>query len=314
VRSRGARFVDSATLAADSPRIRSIPPRSGFAQVLRAYDSRFRPTPRRPDVYGDRDIAPGAKVLCRVVDKHIAGKLPPRGEDWLAFQLWDRRPSRLYDPWKVRRWLWQFGGELLVIETDFHEGRHYALSPMDFGPVVQFLQTMHENGYVHGDVRCANVVFGKCLIDFDLGGRVEDAPTYPDGFQNTLVDGSRRGRSGQKITKSDDWYALLTVIFRVHMLPVPEGVATIDLYKRRERFLGLIGSSATDPDAVSLTDSTVQGLGSELIGFLKDVGPWKISFSDSFRDLVMQWGGPSGADESAPARSGVLQPRQGLTM
>jgi hypothetical protein len=98
------------------------------------------------------------------------------------------------------------------------------------------------------------------------------------------------------------------------MLPVPEWVTTIGLYKWRESFLGLIGSSATGPDAVSLTDSTVQGVGSELIGFLRDVGPWKISFSDSFRVLVMQRGGPSGADESAPARSGVLQPRQGLTM
>jgi hypothetical protein len=165
-----------------------------LAQVLRAYDSRFRPTQRRPDVYGDPDIAPGAKVLCRVVDKHIAGKLPPRDE-WLAFQLWDRRP-RLYDPWKRHRWLWQFGGELLVIETDFHEGPHHALSPKEFIPVVAFLQKMHEKGYVHGDVRCANVVFGKCLIDFDLGGRVEDAPTYPDGYQSSLVDGSRLGRAG----------------------------------------------------------------------------------------------------------------------
>jgi hypothetical protein len=52
-------------------------PPARFAQVLRAYDSRFRPTQRRPDVYGDPDIAPGAKVFCRIVDKHIAGKLPP---------------------------------------------------------------------------------------------------------------------------------------------------------------------------------------------------------------------------------------------
>jgi hypothetical protein len=109
-------------------------------------------------------------------------------------------------------------------------------------------------------------------------------------------------RLGDKVTKSDDWHALLTVIFRVHMLPVPEWVTTIGLYKRRERFLGLIGSSATGPDAVSLTDSTVQGVGSELIGFLKDGGPWKISFSDSFRVLVMQRGGPF--------RRGRIRPRE----
>jgi hypothetical protein len=96
------------------------------------------------------------------------------------------------------QWLWQFGGELLVIETEFHVGRHYALSSRDFLPVVEFLQKMHEKDYAHGDIRCANIVFGKCLIDFDLGGRVEEAPTYPDGYEHDLVDGSRRGRSGQK--------------------------------------------------------------------------------------------------------------------
>jgi hypothetical protein len=264
-----------------------------LAQVLRAYDSRFRPTQRRPDVYGDPDIAPGAKVLCRVVDKRIAAELPPRDEEWLAFQLWDRRPARLYDPWKERRWLWEFGGELLVIETDFHKGRHYALSPMEFIPVVAFLQKMHERGYVHGDVRCANVVFGKCLIDFDYGGRVEeDAPTYPDGYQSSLVDGSRRGSSGQKITKSDDWYAMIRAIFVVHTLPVPEWVTTIDLYKRREHFLGLTQAPTSVPGAVPLDDSKIQNLASDLINFLRLAEAWTVSASEAFLSAAIQWGRP----------------------
>jgi hypothetical protein len=223
---------------------------------------------------------PAARVLCRTVDKHVARKRPPR-DDGFQFELWDRR-GRVCAPEIQWHWLWQLEGELLLMETDFHEGPQYALSPMEFIPVVAFL---------HGDVRCANIVFGKCLIDFDLGGRLEDTPTYPDGYVRSLEDGGRRGISGQGITKSDDWYALLNVIFGIHQLPVPQEVTMVELYRSRERFLGLIGSSSTDPDIVSLSDSTIQGLNNGLIKFLSHVGSWKVSFSDEFRDLVIQWGG-----------------------
>jgi hypothetical protein len=255
-----------------------------FAQVFRAYDSRFRPTQRRPDVYGDPDIAPGAKVVCRVVDKNIAGKLPPRDE-WLAFQLWDRRRARLDDPWKTRWWLWQFGGELLVIQTYFHKGRHYALSPMDFGPVVQFLQTMHENGYVHGDVRCANIVFNKCLIDFDLGGRLDDAPTYPDGYKRTLDDGTRLGREREPITKWHDWYAMLNVMFEIHRFdpPAANEDCAPGLSGSHRRFASL--ASKVSPDGTE-----IQNLPDELIAFLKDAESWTVTLSGKFLLGLEDWG------------------------
>jgi hypothetical protein len=217
------------------------------------------------------------------VDKKMAGTLPPQ-DAWLTFKLWDKRGRVFFPPTKWQ-WLWQFGGELLVMETVFHEGPQYALSPIEFIPVVQFLQTMHENGYVHGDIRCANIVFGRCLIDFDLGGRVEDAPRYPDGYESNLPDGARLGRARKHITKWHDWSALLTVIFVLHELAPPETMEEMvtDLTRRRTRF-------ATLARNVSLDDSEIQNLADELIKFLNDAESWVVPYSGPFRSVLDDWG------------------------
>lgn len=258
--------------------------RSGASlfQLLRAYDSRFRPTQRRPDLYGVRAIVPAARVVCRIVDKRMA-KRPPR-DDWFKFELRDAR-GRKYDLTEKRRWLWQFEGELLLIETDFHEGPQYALSSKDFIPVVSFLQNMHENGYVHGDIRCANIVFNKCLIDFDLGGRLQDSPTYPDGYVRTLDDGSRLGRERQPITKWHDWYAMLNVIFNVHKFrpPAAKEDSAPDLSSSHERFAALANE-------VSPNVSEFQDLADELMTFLKHAESWTVTFSGQFRLALEDWG------------------------
>ena len=93
--------------------------------------------------------------------------------------------------------LWGVRGDrssrLLVISTPFVEGRHWAVSPSEFRPLVAQLESLHGKGYVHGDIRCFNIAFGpnqgSRLFDFDLGGRVvgeaddddddEDGPDSP---------------------------------------------------------------------------------------------------------------------------------------
>ncbi len=59
-----------------------------------------------------------------------------------------------------RDWLWTGRGKLLVIETHYRHGRHYAEKPTDFLPIIEHLEHLHGNEYVHGDIRAFNMVFG----------------------------------------------------------------------------------------------------------------------------------------------------------
>jgi hypothetical protein len=227
-------------------------------------------------------------VVCRISDKNLvvapaaagAGfEASSRREEQLELNLQLRDTRRKVDESiAMQDWLWDFGGELLVIETNFHKGRHYALSPKEFIPVVAFLQKMHEKGCVHGDIRCANIVFDKCLIDFDLGGRLEDAPAYPSGYASNLYDGSRLGRGLEPITKWHDWYALLTVMFEVHGFHRPATKEDI-----HQRFVDLLNE-------VSLADSEIQNLANDLRTFLEEAESWTVTISAKFRRELEKWG------------------------
>jgi hypothetical protein len=132
-------------------------------------------------------------------------------------------------------WMWKLRGELVVISIPFVKGKHFASNIEDFIPVVKALRRMHEAGYVHGDIRCFNIIFGKGLIDFDFGGQIDNDPKYPPGYQGALGDGVRLGREKQSITALHDWFALIHVIFALHCLKPPLG-ASVTLRDRRDRF------------------------------------------------------------------------------
>jgi hypothetical protein len=197
-------------------------------QVLRAYDSRFRPSFRRSDLYFDKEINPGSIVICNLDDR--TGKGDDRSQA-VQPSISTATPGaaaaaaadticKVAAKKEKRNRLFAFEGKFEIIETPFYQGKHYARSPQDFVPVVQFLQDMHRKDYVHGDIRCFNIVFGKRLIDFDFGGKVSASvtPTYPKGYAFVLPsrDGNRRGRAGGPITKVDDVYALTQAIFACH--------------------------------------------------------------------------------------------------
>ena len=59
-----------------------------------------------------------------------------------------------------RDWLWTGRGKLLVIGTRYRHGRHYAEKPTDFLPIIEHLEHLHGNEYVHGDIRAFNMVLG----------------------------------------------------------------------------------------------------------------------------------------------------------
>lgn len=194
-------------------------------KVLRAYDSRFRPSFRRPDMYFVKEINPGSVIICRLDDSR--GRVSQEIQPVVAPSAAEVNPiCNVAVKKEKRNRLFALEGKVEIIETPFYPGKHYARSPQDFIPVVQFLQAMHKKDYVHGDIRCFNIIFGKRLIDFDFGGKVNAsvALTYPEGYASVLLsrDGNRRGRAGEPITKLDDVYALTQVIFACHDFIPPE--------------------------------------------------------------------------------------------
>ena len=129
-------------------------------------------------------------------------------------------------------WLWAYFGNLLIISTPYYDGVHYATLPDHFTPIIDNLEKLHKQGYVHGDIRAYNMVLkynttssdqsavasgtgGSAvgwLIDFDFGGK-HNAVTYPKGYKVFLYDGYRPGREKRKITIMDDWKSLIGLIF-----------------------------------------------------------------------------------------------------
>jgi hypothetical protein len=276
-------------------------------QVLRAYDTRFGHSDARPDLYEEAELAPGTELVCRIGDKNLgavanstagsggakatetATTTPPAaaarrddGARRLDLKLRDRR-RKVYDPWVRQEWMWELAGEMLVLATPFREGRHYATSPKDFVPIIRFLQRMHHLGCVHGDVRCANIVFGAgLLIDLDMGGRLSDHPRYPDGYQRSLPDGSRLGRHGELITPWHDWYAMLGLVFSLHRIrPPPDLPRTISWYAEQETFTRYCyGTELVDADAMA----------DELVEYLElaEASGYQIMYSYELAEIVAE--------------------------
>jgi hypothetical protein len=259
-------------------------------QVYRAYDTRFRYTPRRPDLYakfappkGDGCAEPDVSVVCRIRDyddgdddvDEDASRGDGVGVGAMEITMRDHRP-RVTDVIDRMNWMWTMQGELVVISIPFVEGNHFASTIEDFIPVVRALQRMHEEGYVHGDIRCFNIVFGKGLIDFDFGGRIESAK-YPPKYNIYILDGRRLGSAGETITKWHDWYALIDVIFRLHDLQYPEH----ECFEKRYNHYRLQHARRDD----------VEKLAMNLESFLLDVkDTWTVMLDSMFQALLQECG------------------------
>jgi hypothetical protein len=112
--------------------------------------------------------------------------------------------------------------ELTIISTPYRVGTHTSTMPTAFIPIIDNLVALHAEGYVHGDIRAYNMVFGDSiedgwLIDFDFAGPYGKA-RYPPNYQKNLDDGIRLGKHDVMITKMHDWYALFNVMFIVHRM------------------------------------------------------------------------------------------------
>jgi hypothetical protein len=126
-------------------------------------------------------------------------------------------------------WLWKMWGSLLVVATKYHKGRHWTKSFSECIGVVRALERLHKAGFVHGDIRAFNIIFGAGeLIDVDFGGRVnlnDGTPKYPTGYKRVLPDGRRLGKPGNSISMRDDWCALMDVMTLFHEIDYAERYA-----------------------------------------------------------------------------------------
>jgi hypothetical protein len=114
--------------------------------------------------------------------------------------------------------LWDGRGDLLVVQARFCHGKHQANHMGDFEPIIRQILELHQQGFVHGDIRFFNVVLhGKegSLIDFDLGGKIGEVK-FPNGYMFELPDGDRFGEQGELILDYHDWYALVNVLRNYH--------------------------------------------------------------------------------------------------
>ena len=203
----------------------------GNSKTFRSYDNRLRPTDRRPDLYLEQItindvIGPIAKSVLEVRDEHCS----------LEFG----KSANFESKRKAMDWLWSYKGKLLVICTPYHKGVHYAKHPCHFIPIINHLAQLHEQGFVHGDIRAYNMVLqydslsseieqraigtssGNAkgwLIDFDYGGK-NGGVEYPKGYQDLLKDGKRPGEAGNMITIMDDWKSLINLLFHAYCFKI----------------------------------------------------------------------------------------------
>jgi hypothetical protein len=121
-----------------------------------------------------------------------------------------------------RDWIWKFRGCLSVLSVPYHVGRHWAVRLSEVIRLVEQLRDLHKRGFVHGNVRGCNTVFGaesSHLIDFDFGGEVggQNPPKFPENYQFALPDGDRKLRQrSAEISWMDDVFAMKQLIFIKH--------------------------------------------------------------------------------------------------
>ena len=126
---------------------------------MRSYDTRLRATQRRPQLYLAQDEAQKSAIFPREKIAQTVLTAPNDATNALKFG------GPLPEDFELHRrdWLWTGRGKLLVIETHYRHGRHYAEKPTDFLPIIEHLEHLHGNEYVHGDIRAFNMVFGGLL-------------------------------------------------------------------------------------------------------------------------------------------------------
>eukprot|EP00980_Cylindrotheca_fusiformis_P027135 scaffold19006_cov75-Cylindrotheca_fusiformis.AAC.1 len=156
--------------------------------VLRCYDHRFPNTINRsPVVYlstacegivGIVEKRPVVKLTGTNADansKSIKANLKNTNAHFDAFEenFWSKSSIRSFEvpvggeesdnfpPTDEEFWFNPKDHNLLIIAVPYRHGSHVAKKPKDFVPIINQVRELHKAGFVHGDIRAFNTVFGR---------------------------------------------------------------------------------------------------------------------------------------------------------
>jgi hypothetical protein len=175
----------------------------GQSFVLRAHDTRMRPTSRSPSFYLREHPPSGAKGTSTMF--HFKEEKAEKANFGI-----DIVPDRKHD---VIGTFFDRTGHLLVLCVPYLEGQHAITRGVQGLRLATALEKLHADGLVHGDIRGYNTINGQdhsYFIDFDFGGEEKNNVRYPPGYVVKLPDGERVSSCGHNrfISQADDVYAL----------------------------------------------------------------------------------------------------------
>jgi hypothetical protein len=231
------------------------------------YDDRFMHTDRRPDLYLDEGLDEEGTIVCQIPDTEDAVPFGARVE--LASGTGTGGGTRTGASSNAilsssRDWLWAKKGQFVAIVVPYRHGRHYATNIKDFKPVLEHLRRLHENGFVHGDVRGFNMAMKNedegFLIDLDYGGKADGSnpPKYPEGYKFDLADGDREERQERShITVKDDLQAMTNLMWRLYVPGDYQGIADSYFGKRKDLVEGAARLEAGSREAALLFHDTL---------------------------------------------------------
>ncbi len=102
------------------------------------------------------------------------------------------------------------------LSYDYYPGDHKPKCLDHFHNIVCMLDKLHSAGYVHGDIRLANLVFGNdgkgYLIDFDLAGL--EGSLYPRLYERNFDVRHGQAIAGMEMCKSHDRYSLAIIVHK----------------------------------------------------------------------------------------------------
>ena len=132
-------------------------------------------------------------------------------------QLPDQRTIQCNCNFLPNAQLYYSGTSVNIISYDFIPGSHAPQHCAQLRAVVENLLLLHNQNYVHGDIRASNIVFAddfkkSQLIDFDFCGK-DSRTRYPQYFNRDIDDGQRHEDAvgGALLAKCHDWHSLAFV-------------------------------------------------------------------------------------------------------
>jgi hypothetical protein len=121
-----------------------------------------------------------------------------------------------------------FQGRLVIIKYPHIDGSHIPHNYQQFHHIMEELMQMHSQGWVHGDIRLANMIFhsennDSRLIDFDFAG-VAGTAVYPAGYNHNIKDGFRHrdAVSAALLQPLHDVYSLGCIIGQLFRLDLEQ--------------------------------------------------------------------------------------------